>query len=523
MSRLTGSYRHPREREYRAPGGPWDVPPLDTVLTEATALRSGDVLVDVPAVDGPDDVERAATSGARLDAAGLEERVARLAGGLRAAGVRRHDVVAWQTPNWHEAVLLYRACWRLGAIAAPIHNGHGAAEIERSLAVLDPKVWLPREHIRGAASDHFGELADGVPLPASDNRGRPSDLAVVLFTSGATSEPKGVLHTQRGLAYKGRLMTGVHDLGVDDAVLMPAPLAHISGLLNGLLVPFCASMKSVLMERWNPELGLELVDRERISFMIGPTTVFVALRDAPGFTPRRVESLRLISSGAGSVTPAFVRETAAALDCIVKRTYGSTEAPTVTTSRPGDPDDRVAETEGRSTGDAELRVVDLETGRPVPAGEPGELLVRGPELFAGYVDAAQTRAAVTRGWLRTGDIATVDADGWLTIVGRIKDIIIRGGENIAATEVERVLEDHPLVQHAIAVGYPDDVFGERVCAFVVTTEPFGLDDARAWFEARGVARFKTPERVVRLDALPVLPVGKPDRNELRKLAASDPV
>jgi cyclohexanecarboxylate-CoA ligase len=127
---------------------------------------------------------------------------------------------------------------------------------------------------------------------------------------------------------------------------------------------------------------------------------------------------------------------------------------------------------------------------------------------------------VTRGWFRTGDLATIDPDGWLTIVGRIKDIIIRGGENIAAAEVEGVLEAHPAVRQAVAVGYPDDRLGERVCAFVVTAAPFELDDCRRWFEERGVARYKTPERVVRLDELPVLAAGKPDRAALARLASS---
>ena len=148
----------------------------------------------------------------------------------------------------------------------------------------------------------------------------------------------------------------------------------------------------------------------------------------------------------------------------------------------------------------------------------GELMVRGPELFAGYADPAQTRAAVTRGWFHTGDLATID-DGWLTIVGRKKDIIIRGGENIAAAEVEAVLEAHPSVRQAVVVGYPDERLGERVCAFVIAAGPFDLDACRAWFAERGVAKFKTPERVVRLDAFPLLGAGKVDRAQLRERAA----
>jgi acyl-CoA synthetase (AMP-forming)/AMP-acid ligase II len=203
----------------------------------------------------------------------------------------------------------------------------------------------------------------------------------------------------------------------------------------------------------------------------------------------------------------------------VKRTYGSTEAPTIATSGPRDSRRRAAETDGRAIGAVDLRVVDPATGRPLPAGARGELWVQGPELFSGYVDAEQTRAAVTRGWFRTGDLATLSDDGWCTIVGRIKDVIIRAGENISAAEVEAVLEAHPDVRQAVAVGYPDDRLGERVCAFVLAPAAFDLDACRAWFEARGVARFKTPERVVVVDAFPLLAAGKPDRAAMRDRAA----
>jgi cyclohexanecarboxylate-CoA ligase len=182
----------------------------------------------------------------------------------------------------------------------------------------------------------------------------------------------------------------------------------------------------------------------------------------------------------------------------------------VTTSTPTDSVERARDTDGHATSP----FLDMKLS------EQGELLLRGPELFVGYADPEQTRAAVTRGWFRTGDLATIDADGWLTIVGRIKDIIIRGGENIAAAEVEGVLESHPAVRQTVAVGYPDDRLGERVCAFVVTSAPFDLDECRRWFEERGVARFKTPERVVRLDELPVLAAGKPDRAALTRLASA---
>jgi acyl-CoA synthetase (AMP-forming)/AMP-acid ligase II len=163
--------------------------------------------------------------------------------------------------------------------------------------------------------------------------------------------------------------------------------------------------------------------------------------------------------------------------------------------------------------------VDPTTDRPVAAGDRGEVQVRGPELFAGYGDGSQTREAVRRGWFSTGDLGVLDEEGWLTIGGRIKELIIRGGENIASAEVERVLEQHPGIRQAVVVGRPDERFGERVVAFVVADQGVDLEACRHWFAGRGVARFKTPEYLVHVDEVPVLGVGKPDRPELRRRAA----
>ncbi len=460
---LRATYRHPRAAAYREPGGAWDVPVLSTVVG----------------------------------------RSPHLAAGLRSLGVARGDVVAWQAPNWPEVVELYRACWQLGAIAAPLHHQAGTTEVERLVATLEPTVFLPRDTLR----DQVRSLSAGKAY--AKVHAQPADLAVVLWTGGSEGVPKGVLHTHRGLATKSRTMVGAHALTAADVVLMPAPLAHISGLLNGVLVPGAAEMRTVLMERWDPEHALALIESEHISFMIGPPTFFVGLMGAPGFRADRVASLRLVSSGGAGVTSAFVEEAAARLQAVVKRSYGSTEAPTLTTSTAMDPAERAAHTDGRVVDPATLLQI---------AGD-GELLVQGPELFAGYLDTGQTRDAVTDGWFHTGDLATLD-DGWLTIVGRKKDVIIRAGENIAAAEVERIVEQHPAVREAAAVGEPDTRLGERVCVFVVGDASFDLDECRRWFVAQGAARFKTPERVEHLDRMPTLAAGKIDRLMLRSKLVS---
>jgi cyclohexanecarboxylate-CoA ligase len=522
--KLRATYRAPDAGRYRAAGGAWDVPVLDSVMRQRRP-GTGAVLVDG---------ER------RFDGDQLEKLVAGLAGGLRRMGVHRGDVVTWQMPNWWEALVLYRACWRCGAVAAPLHHQFGAAEVDYMVELLEPAVAFSSPVLPLAARDgtigvriegsRFDELLAGSPVrPATSVRtvtspNHPADLAVVIFTSGSMGRPKAVLHTHRGLAYKARKMTAVHGLSGADAVLMPAPLAHISGLLNAVLVPGAAAMRTVLMERWDVERGLNLIEKERISYMIGPPTMFTAVMEDAAFAPEKVASLRVISSGMMGVSPAFIAAASEGLGAIVKRSYGSTEAPTVSTCTNDDPPERCRETDGRAVGDVVIRITDPLSGRARRAGQEGEVWIRGPELFAGYSDAAETAASMHRGWFRSGDLGVLDEQGWLAITGRIKELIIRGGENISSSEVERALELHPGIRQAVVVGRPDDRLGERVVAFVVGavagTDVIDVAECRRWFAEHGVARFKTPELVVQLDEVPLLAAGKPDRSALKARAAT---
>ena len=432
----------------------------------------------------------------RTEEPGLGVAVARLAGGLRDRGVRAGDVVTWQSPNRVEVAIAFRACWRIGAVAAPLHHLLGAAEVAGLRDRLAPTTVLDLDR-----------LPDGDPI--TDLWTDAAVRGAVLFTSGSSGAPKGVVHTQATLAYKAASMGPVHGLGSDDVILMPAPCAHISGLLNGITLPGAIGCRTVFMARWDAEHALDLIEREGVTFMVGPPAFFVGLMDAPGFSPERVASLRVVSSGGSGVAPAFVERASRVLGARVKRTYGSTEAPTVATAPVDDDGAHDATHDGRAIGEVELRV------DPVT----GELLVRGPEVCVGYLDDAHDVAFDAGGWFHTGDRATIDAEGWLSIIGRLKDVIIRGGENIAAAEVESALEAHPDVVAAAVVGYPDERLGERVCAFVLAPHTFDVAACAAWFETHGIARFKTPERVVVLDSLPLLASGKPDKEHLRALAA----
>ncbi len=414
-----------------------------------------------------------------------------------AAALEPGQPTAFQLPTGPEAVVAYRACWQAGAVAVPLLHADGGRQREHAFSTLGiDGLFDPADH-----------SATGEASSRRSTQDRPDDRALIMFTSGSSGVPKGVVHTQAALAYKARQSVFIQGLTSEDAVLFPASLAHVAGLLHGVLVPGAVPMKTVLMARWDPAEALRLIEQEQVSYMIGPPTFFNDLMDHPDFSPSRTASFRFLSIGGSSVTPAFVNRAHDAFGCVVKRAYGSTEAPTVTTCTPDDDPERMANTDGRPFAPTQIRV-----------DEHGEIQIHGPEVTVGYLDPAHTAAAFTDdGWFRTGDLGTIDAEGYLTVVGRLGDKIIRGGENIDAKEVEAILEAHPAVGQAVVLGAADHRLGERVAAFVVADGSFDLDECRRWFSESGAARFMTPERLIPINDMPTMPSGKPDKTELARL------
>jgi cyclohexanecarboxylate-CoA ligase len=296
------------------------------------------------------------------------------------------------------------------------------------------------------------------------------------------------------------------------------PLSHVAGLPYAILLPVTSRITAVLMDTWEPGRALELLARESVAIMISTPVFMRTMVEHPSFATTDTSAVRLFSLGGAGVAPAMVREGAARFGCWCKRTYGSTEYPTLTTGQVGDDPERDATTDGPIIGDAELRIVDPDTLQDLPHGTPGELLARGPEMFSGYLDAALDGAAFAEGgWFRTGDVAVYDGT-YLTIVDRLKDIIIRGGENISAQEVEVALATHPAVSEAACVAAPHPTFGEQVCAFVI---PAGdatptLDELRSHLLDAGLAKFKLPEQLVLRAELPRTASGKVQKAPLRE-------
>ncbi|GEL22894.1 cyclohexanecarboxylate-CoA ligase [Pseudonocardia sulfidoxydans NBRC 16205] len=471
----------------------------------------------------------------------LDDTVDRFASALQGRGVGPGDVVSWLLPNRVEAVVVHLATIRLGAVSnpiIPIYRHRETAFILRQAATkvaVVPHVFRnfdypamldeirdevptletvvvvggPGDGGDGGRSSFDDLLAEGHADPISTPRAS-GDIALLLYTSGTTSAPKGALHSHDTLDHENRSIIDFFGLSAADVVFMPSPVGHIIGVLYGLQLPFMLGGTVVLLDVWEPGRALELIEEHRCTFTVAATPFLHGLVHHPSLPERDVSSLRVFACGGADVPPELVRAATTALGCTVSRGYGSTEFPTATVCNTRDAVEKRARTDGRPIGPAEVRLA-----------PDGELQVRGPELFLGYLDASLNDSAFTDdGWLRTGDLARIDGDGYVEITGRQKDIIIRGGENISAKEIEDHLFEHPDVADVAVVSSPDPVLGERVCAVVVALpgHHVTLPGLVEWLTVRRTARQKLPERLILLDELPRNPSGKIQKFRLRDLA-----
>jgi acyl-CoA synthetase (AMP-forming)/AMP-acid ligase II len=488
----------------------------------------------------------------RCRAGELVDEALRLSAALQARGYRAGDVVAFQLPNWREALVIDLACARLGLAIAPIVPIYRDAELVfmlgdcRARAIFVPGSYRGHdysamlERLRGRLPDlqdvfpvrheapglpSYAALLAAAPAPLPAPQVDPHAVKLVLYTSGTTGRPKAVLHSHDSRARGVRPAYARWEQGEGDCMLMASPVTHITGFGSGLELPFLTGLRTVFMERWDAARGVELIDREGATISMGATPFLQELLDAAERAGSRLPSLRRYACGGAAVPPALVRRAWTQLaNCRAFRVYGSSEAPLVTQgfSGPGE-QDLAAETDGR-IGGYELRIVD-DAGRPLGHGADGEICVRGPAMFLRYLDPAQTGEAVDdEGYFRTGDIGRSSADGALLITDRKKDLINRGGEKISAKEVEDILHRHPAVAEVAVVAVPHARLGETTCACVVLKPGGALDlaDLAGHVAAAGVARQKLPERLELVQALPKTPSGKVRKDLLRaQLAAAE--
>ena len=470
--------------------------------------------------------------------------VERVAGHMVAAGVMRGDVVSWQLPNWWEAAVIHHAALRIGATPNPLNMIFRGRELRFVLGQARPallvvpsrfrrfdhaalattlrddglaaRVAIARGEVPGAiALDEW--LRTEPPSPAAAAKASPADPALLLYTSGTTSDPKGVVHSHETLLYEIDSLQTVHRITAEDRYLGGSPVTHIAGLNYGIVMPVALGCSTAFLERWDPAAALDLIERERVTFQTGAPTFLQTLADATSVRRRDLATFRLFSTGGANIPTEPIRAAERTLGCVVKRAYGSTEVPTLTATDHDDPDNLRLGTDGRIIGPAHMRIVGAD-GRDAAADGEGEIWARSPEVFLGYRNPALDAESFTHdGWFRTGDLGRVDADGYLRVTGRLKDVIIRGGENVSVKEIEDLLAEHPAVADVAVVGMPDPILGERACAFVAPRRGKGLSFAEmvSFLESREIAKQKIPERLEVRARLPKTASGKVRKADLR--------
>jgi cyclohexanecarboxylate-CoA ligase len=527
--------RSPADRRARhEASGEWPQPSLSAMLDARLPADADRVFI----------IEGLREGGRQFTYGDLRRRADRMTVALTRLGLRPGEVVSWQLPNWFEGAALAVAIDRLGAVSNPIITIYREREVgfvcrqagSRVLVVPGEVRGVDHrqlaEAVRGAAPDlehvltvraapaagqrALESLEDDPSAPLPPSPLGPHDVSMIFYTSGTTADPKGVLHTPSTLGAIVNYHAQLFPPRPDDRSLLQFPLTHIGGLVMFVLVPVRWGASTVFMEGFDPALAIDLIERHAVTSAGGPPAILQGMFAAPNYAPDKLRSVRASGSGAADVSPELMHELQEKFACFAYRSYGMTECPMFTCGRQGDPLAKLHGTDGRPVPGAQARLVD-EHGRPVAAGSEGEIEAYGPQMCVGYLDPALNEAFTADGWFRTGDLAVQDAEGFIRITGRRKDIIIRKGENLSAKGIEDDLASHPSVADVAVIGVPDPRSGERVCACVVTKPgaALSLDDVRAFMQSRGVMVQKIPEQLELLDELPRNATGKVRKDQLR--------
>ncbi|MFT4583710.1 MAG: cyclohexanecarboxylate-CoA ligase [Gammaproteobacteria bacterium] len=490
----------------------------------------------------------------RLTYRELDRYSKRIACGLAALGIQRGDVVAVQLPNWWHYAAIYTACVRIGAVVNPLMPIFRARELEFMLGLAETRVLIVPRAFRGfdyptmaqglqQALPHLehvfvvdGQQADCAfescllerewekeidpDLLFAERRPDPNDVTELIYTSGTTGEPKGVMHSANTLLCKARLASELFSFGEDDVIFMGSPLAHQTGFMYAVILAIYQQTKCVLQDVWEPRQAARLIAEERCTITLGSTPFLSDLVRTQVENEQDVRCLRLFLC-AGAPIPRVLLHQAQAThpDLYVMSAWGMTEMGIATATYPGDPAEKVFETDGRALPHQEVRIVD-EEGLVIIDGAEGRLQSRCTTTFIGYLKRPDAYAVDSEFWLETGDNARMDAQGYIRITGRSKDIIIRGGENIPIVEVEELLYRHPAVMDAAIVAMPDERLGERGCAFVALRpgKAFDFDSMIDYLVDGGLIKQYLPERLELLDEFPRTPSGKIQKFKLREAA-----
>src|SRR5579859_426099 len=483
----------------------------------------------------------------------LARGATQLAAGLRSLGVEPGDRVLVMMPNAPEVAAAYQAVSRAGAVIIPVlpllkgPELHFIAENSGAKAILTSSLLLPL--LRGAltaiptmryiistgiASEQSEKLDDTLQIVAYQDvvakgaakveqyltdldgiRPTPDDMAVILYTSGTTGRPKGVVLTHRNLVSNalGGKGTAEQEERSQENQLAILPLAHAFGILV-LNIVYLSGVTVVMHARFDAQAVLSAIERHRITAFAGVPAMFVALLYTPDADKYDTSSLQYCASGSAPLPVNILEGFQQKFGCQIREGYGLSEGSAALTAHSGDIPQKPGSV-GKPLPDVEVLVVD-ENDHPLPTGEVGEIIARGPNIMQSYYNLPEeTATALRNGWLHTGDMGRFDEDGYLYIVERKKDLIIRGGFNIYPRDIEEVLTTHPAVIEVAVVGVPSERMGEEVKAFVVTRAPVDAETLMAYCREQ-LANYKTPSQIEFVQALPRNAIGKIDKKELRK-------
>ena len=462
------------------------------------------------------------------------QRVLETAAGLLDRGVKPGDAVSWILPTWIEATIITGALDRIGAVQNPmlsIYRDREVAFIANQLETkcfVVPSIWRGFDYQAMARKvcDNVVVVDRGAPLPSGDPATLPAPsadrdrIAWIMYTSGTTADPKGAMHRHSSVATMTQSMCRRLLITPDDRSALAFPFAHLGGI-NWLMAALMSGYRIILLEAFNDPDSIPTLSREGVT-LAGVTTAFhlayLAAQRAQPDVPL-FPHVRAYPGGAAPKPPQLHYDLVREVGGVgIVAGYGLTEGAMLGMSAVWDPPDKLAHTEGRPADGMEIVAIG-EDGAVLPAGVDGELRVRGPHMFVGYVDPELTKAGFDEnGFFRTGDLGHLDAEGYVVITGRLKDVIIRKGENISAKEVEDLLYEHPKVSDVAVIGLPDPERGELVCAVVACVpevEPLTMDELRRHLLDRQLITRKLPEQLEIVDALPRNAAGKVLKHELR--------
>lgn len=503
------------------------------------------------AANKPDDVAIYLETEPDITYGAIADEARRLITALKKLGLGQGDVISFQLPNWRESVVLDIAASAMGLLVNPIIPIYRDRELRFILKDARTKLIYIPEQVRSlefpsmiaalkpdlpdlqhivtvrAEQDYEGmlryeDLVKNEPvalasLPDIDT----NSVKAILYTSGTTGNPKAVLHSHNTLNRVIENSLEFWGVNEKDIMLMPSPVTHITGYGSGMVLPFVTDVKSALMARWDANAAVEFIQRIGATSTVGATPFLKELVEAAKRLQTGLPSLRFFACGGAAVPPQLVHQAYEVFDnCKTFRVYGSTECPIITCGFVGDDQQQLAaETDGEIYA-YEVKILDDE-GRELAKGEDGEIAARGPSMMLGYADEEQNKAAHDAdGFFLTGDIGHITKDNGILITDRKKDIIIRGGENLSAKEIEDVLHSHPSIREAAVVSMPHERLGEGVCAFIIPASQdskLDLATVAAFANAASLARQKIPEHIELVDDLPRTASGKVRKDQLRKI------